>query len=131
MLNLDFRDPSPIYEQVKDSLRRGGNTSLTDVVEIRMVDTAKKKFVPVGTGTLSLNAAGFTLQGTIGGEATEIAVSITNIPTLPFSPGKHLELQQSSTIYRCIPRDGRLVMKFIHMVKAFYELRHAPVTTEI
>lgn len=120
-----------IYEQVKDSLRRGENTSLTEAVEIRMVDTAKKKFVPVGTGTLSLNAAGFTLQGTIGGEATEIAVSITNVPTLPFSPGKHLELQQGSTIYRCIPRDGRLVMKFIHMVKAFYELRHAPVTTEI
>jgi hypothetical protein len=47
-------------------------------------------------------------------------VPIGNVPALPFSPGKYLEIQDGGNIYRCVLADGRLVMKFIHMVKIFY-----------
>ena len=47
---------------------------------------------------------------------------IAGIPTLPFKPGKYLEVQHGSDIYRCVLSDGRLVMKFINMLKIFHEL---------
>ena len=73
---------------------------------------------------------GFGIEGQIHGETVSLSVPIHNIPTLPFSPGKHLELQQGSTIYRCLPEDGRLAMKYIHMVKSFYELRNETAAPE-
>ena len=33
-----------------------------------------------------------------------------------------VQLQDGETIYRCVLEDGRLVMKFINLVKIFYEL---------
>ena len=52
---------------------------------------------------------------------------IGNVPTLPFSPGKHLEVQDGPDTYRCVLEDGKQVMKFINMVKVFYELNHETV----
>ena len=42
--------------------------------------------------------------------------------TLPFTPGKHLEVQNGNDIYRCVLEDGRLAMKFINMIKIFFDL---------
>ena len=39
----------------------------------------------------------------------------------PFSPGKHFEIQDGQMIYRCVLEDGKMVMKFINMLKIFYE----------
>ena len=50
---------------------------------------------------------------------------ITGVPALPFSPGKHLEVQHGENIYRCVFKDGRPVMKFINMVKAQYRMEQA------
>ena len=36
--------------------------------------------------------------------------------------GKNMEVQHGEVIYRCYPGDGKLVMKFINMIKIFYEL---------
>ena len=63
------------------------------------------------------------LKGEINGEQTELNIPIFNIPTLPFSPGKYFEIQSGKSIYRCVLEDGRLAMKFINMLKAFYEIR--------
>ena len=87
-----------------------------------MIDFNKHKFVPVGAGNVTLEAGAFTLQGQINGEAVDMRISTAGIPTLPFSPGKHFEIQSGKTIYRCVLEDGRLAMKFINMVKIFYEL---------
>lgn len=42
---------------------------------------------------------------------------------LPFSPGKYMEIQDGQNIYRCVLEDGKPVMKFINMVKAFHEIK--------
>ena len=76
----------------------------------------------MGEGTVSLSRDGFLIKGNINGEKTELSVSISNFASLPFSPGKYLEIQHGEDIYRCVLEDGRLVMKFINMVKTFYEL---------
>lgn len=77
-------------------------------------------------GTLSLSPEGFRLTGTLRGEEVDLRIPLGNTPTLPFGPGNYLEIQQGESIYRCVPEDGRIVMKFINTVKAFYELKQAP-----
>ncbi len=117
-----------IYAGVTERLRSGALSELSSAVTIRMVDEQKHKFVDVGEGTIHLNEEGFRICGTIHGETVDLQVPIAHIPTLPFCPGKHLEIQQGSTIYRCVPTDARLVMKFVNMVKGFYTLRHQTAT---
>lgn len=112
-----------IFNELKTRITRGELEELSSETVIKMIDDKKHKFNEVGNGTVTLNKEGFTIKGFIKGEEKEIFVSINGIPTLPFSPGRHFEIQSGETIYRCQIRDGRLVMKFINTVKAFYELR--------
>ena len=111
-----------IYGRLKEKLVSGEVADLSTPVTIRMIDYDRKKFLDVGHGTLSLNARQFTIDGVIREQPVSLAVSIAGVPTLPFKPGKYLEVQDGNDIYRCVPEDGRLVMKFINMVKIFHEL---------
>jgi hypothetical protein len=94
-----------------------------------MVDLEKSKFREVGSGTLSLTKERICLEGTIHGESVSIEVPVASIPTLPFGPGKYLEVQQGDAIYRCALEDGRQVMKFINLVKIFHEMSCASETS--
>ncbi len=116
-----------IHNRLKERIQNGMDTTLSSAVTIRMIDESQNQFVEVGSGHLHLNQDRFLITGTIHGKPVELTVPIAGIPTLPFSPGKHLEVQHGATIYRCVPEDRRLVMKFIQMVKIFYELKNAPV----
>ena len=111
-----------IYGRLKEKLLSGEVADLSMPMTIRMIDYDRKKFMDVGHGTLSLNARQFTIDGVIREQPVSLAVSIAGVPTLPFKPGKYLEVQDGNDIYRCVPEDGRLVMKFINMVKIFHEL---------
>ena len=111
-----------IHDKLKNRVRSGVESSISSKVEIHMIDTGRKKFSPVGHGVVSLGRTGFTIDGEICGEKTELNVSIVNVPTLPFGPGRYFEIQDGERIYRCYPEDGRLVTKFINMLKIFYEL---------
>lgn len=112
-----------IYERLKSRIRKGLELSLEDHAIIHMIDPKADKFTEVGQAHVHLSKDGFRLCGEICGEAVDLTVSVANIPTLPFKPGKYFEIQHGADIYRCYPEDGRLTMKFINMVKIFYELR--------
>ena len=111
-----------IYNRLKEKILSGIQDSLSCQTVIRMIDYDRKKFMDVGQGTLTLDRNQFTITGQIRGEETTLAIPIAGVPTLPFKPGKYLEVQQGSDIYRCVLSDGRLVMKFINMLKIFHEL---------
>ena len=111
------------FLSVKQKLAQGTDTVLTAKTAIHMVDPKKKKYVPAGQGILTLDPEKFTIEGALHGESVKLQISIASFPTLPFSPGKYLEIQDGQTIYRCVLEDGRLAMRFINMVKAFYELK--------
>ncbi len=111
-----------IYGELKDKLESEAITSLSANVRIKMIDAENKKIADVGEGKLTLDSKCFTIEGIIKGEEKEITVPIQNFPSLPFSPGNYFEIQHGETIYRCLPEDGASVMKFINMVKIFYEL---------
>lgn len=111
-----------IYENLKRKLERDLKSVLSAKTKIHMIDYDKHKFMEVGYGNIILSRTHFQIEGHINGSDVALSVPIANIPTLPFSPGKHLEIQHGNDIYRCLLDDGKLVMKFINMVKVFYEL---------
>ncbi len=119
-----------IYNQLKDDILKGEQTVLSSPVSIKTIDYKACKFKPAGTGTLTLSANGIYLKGELCGKPIDRTISISNIPCLPFSPGKYLEIQDGKEIYRCLPEDGKLVMKFINMIKIFYEIEHTAAQTE-
>ncbi len=110
------------FADLKKQVAEGRLTELTAPATFRMIDSRKNKFTDVGSGTVTLTREGFHLTGEMHGEAVDLVISVVGLPTLPFSPGKYLEVQQNKNIYRCVPEDGRVVMKFINMVKALHEL---------
>lgn len=112
-----------IYEAFKKKLAKNNDTSISEKCAIHTVDPQKKKYMPTGKGTLTLTRESFIIEGKLHGKDLSITVPIANFPTLPFSPGKYLEIQSGKDIYRCVLENGSLVMKFINMVKIFHELR--------
>jgi len=119
-----------IYDKLKEQVRRGTVSGLSAETGIHMIDYKKHKFVEVGSGTVSLSRECFCLEGIIRGETAAIRVPIASIPTLPFGPGKYLEIQHGEDIYRCVLKEGRLVMKYINLVKIFHELSREGAAVE-
>lgn len=118
-----------IYQNLKHKIQQGKETTLTAKTKLHMIDPKKNRFAEVGSGTVTLSQEQFLIDGQICGKAISLPVSIANIPSLPFSPGRYLEIQHGSDIYRCVLEDGRLVMKFINMVKIFYDLAHTETSS--
>lgn len=111
-----------IYSVLKEKVLRGEENTISAKTDILMIDQKAHKFKKVGQGTVALERTGFVLEGDIEGKAQCLNISITNFASLPFSPGKYFEIQQGDNIYRCVLSDGKMVMKFINLVKIFYEL---------
>ena len=111
-----------VLDTLRKRMKQGEDCVLEEDAEIHMIDIDKKKFVPSGRCMVTLSEKGFALKGQINGEAAYMEIPITNIPTLPFGPGKYFEIQSGENILRCYPEDGRLVMKYINMIKIFYEI---------
>ncbi len=112
-----------IYEKLKDKILRGEETILSAGTKIHMIHETKNKFVEVGQGVLTLSKEQFLIDGMVNDNEFSLSIPVANFPSLPFSPGKYLEIQHGSTIYRCVLDDGRLAMKFVNMVKILHELR--------
>lgn len=91
-------------------------------VEYQLINFDRHRFEPAGQGKLSLTKEGFLLEGELRGEPLNKRVSIRTVPTLPFIPGKRLEVQDGEISYRAVFKDGREAMKWINTVKAFYEI---------
>lgn len=112
-----------IHDDLKAMLRHQPDTSLSVSCGFRMISPNKPKFVDVGSGSITLQNRSFHIAGIFDGTTVDFEVPVGNVPTLPFSPGIYLEIQDGGQIYRCVLDDGKLVMKFINMVKIFYALR--------
>ncbi|MBE6655122.1 MAG: hypothetical protein E7608_06675 [Ruminococcaceae bacterium] len=124
----EIRHPSKWNELVLSCLKGKidqGETELSAEVEIQMIANGKSRFEPVGSGTLSLCTEKFNILGSINGEDVDISIPIASFAALPYKPGVFIEIQHNDSIYRCFPKDGRTVVKFINMVKLFYALNNS------
>ena len=111
-----------IYASLKETIQNSENYTLSAATTVQMIDPEKDRFMPIGNGTVVLDVNGFTFTGTLYDAPATLHMSITNIPTLPFSPGKYFEIQQGKDIYRMVLQDGRKATQFVQTVKIFYEL---------
>ena len=111
-----------IYDDLKSKIQNGELESLSDKTKIHMIDYKKHKFVEVGEGTVTLTKENFKIVGKINGEEIDYVIPILSFASLPFKPGECFEIQHGSDIFRCVLDNANLVMKFINMVKIFYEL---------
>lgn len=116
---------SMIHAALTEQIQQGELVTLEDETTVEMIDEKTHKFTEVGQGTLSLDALQFTFRGRLAGEIVEQTFPISPLPTLPFKPGKYLEIQHGDDIYRCRLKNGHLVMKFINLVKIYYTLHQA------
>lgn len=113
------------YEHTVKKIDSGELTELSATAKFHTVDEKKHKFREVGEGTVTLTRDHFYLKGRISGEPLELSVPTASFASLPFKPGRHIEVQHNDDIFRCVLDDGHLAMKFINMVKYFYELHQA------
>ncbi len=111
-----------IFEKHREKLRENPDFSMSARTRVYMLDYEKHKFKWVGLGTLRLFKDKFKLEGIVNGREIDLSIPSLKIPTLPFKPGKYLELQHGKDIYRCELDDGKLVMKFINTLKANFEI---------
>lgn len=118
-----------VFDVVKQKLMKNQDNILTSETDIYMVNPKKKKYEKVGEGELTLSSKEFSIKGKINSEDVDLKISISSFPTLPFTPGKHIEIQDGKTIYRCVLKNGKLAMKYINMVKAFFEIKNEKVAT--
>ncbi len=107
-----------IRREMAERIDSGQLLSLSAPTEILTLDPIKHTFLSIGEGTIEVSAQGIRLHG----PSLEVGLSPVNIPSLPFSPGRYLELQQGDAIYRCRLKQGRQVMKLIHMIQIFHTL---------
>lgn len=109
---------------VRKKIEKGELTELETKVKFQRIDDEKKKFVDVGEGTVRLDTEHFYIDGVINGEPYSEAVSTAPFASLPFKPGRCFEIQHADDILRCVPEDGRYVMKIINMIKASYAIKN-------
>ncbi len=104
-----------IYREYKNSIINGiqGDFGL----EVQVCTLNKGKFKAAGQGYAAIETEHLTLKGNFDGRDRDIKLSVSNIPTLPFKPGKCFDIQVDNEILRCYPKDGREVMKFINLLK--------------
>ncbi|MBQ8393115.1 MAG: 1-acyl-sn-glycerol-3-phosphate acyltransferase [Clostridia bacterium] len=111
-----------IYDELREKIVNGGEISMTSGTKIHMINYDEKKFVEVGNGQVSLDRSGFKLDCTINGKNTSLDIPISAFASLPFKPGKYIELQQGENIYRLVLDDGGQAMKYVNTVEILYEI---------
>ena len=107
---------------LKERVLRGEEGELSVKAEIRMIPEGKHRFETAGEATVTLNKDEFRITGIVRGEEMDVSIETASFATLPYKPGKYIEIQHGSEIYRCLPEDGRLAIKFIDLLYVFHEL---------
>jgi hypothetical protein len=63
------------------------------------------------------------MSGTYHGEPFTEEIPTSAFPILPFRPGEYFEIQHGEKIYRIIPDNPGIVMKWIFVLKASFRLK--------
>ena len=111
-----------IYDHLKEQVLEGKVKKLTTMAEVQMVNPKKRKYRDAGCATITLTAESLRLQGTLNGEAVDLTMPTSAFPSLPFKPGHYFEIQHGGVSYRCFPAKPYTVMKWVNLVKIYYEL---------
>ena len=114
-----------IYENLQKRIRDGIEEGMSLLCNVEIFNRNTRKHEYAGTATVALSLTHFILTGELFGEELDLSVPTTNFASLPFKPGKYFEIQHGDISYRCFPENGKAVMKFVNMVKIYYEINTA------
>lgn len=115
---------------LKERIDRGDLCELSAKVEIQTIPDGKHRFETVGEGCITLTKDVFRITGSVKGEDMDVSLDTASFASLPYKPGAYIEIQNGNAIYRCLPEDGRLTVKFIDMLRIFHELHSAKLEEE-
>jgi hypothetical protein len=124
--NPDFKYASTIYNKIvadySEEIKNDQNFRLETSAEVHMINDKKHKYVPVGNAKVTLDKENLILDGDINGQPFYKEIFSGSYPILPFIPGKRFEIQDGSTIYRIVPKDGKCVTKWITAFKTLFNI---------
>lgn len=130
----EIRYPSEWNARIRSTLmervKKGEVSELSAKVEIQTIPEDKSRFETTGLGTILLNKDNFRITGIVGGEEKDVSIPTASFAALPYKPGKYIELQNGDAIYRCLPEDGREVIRFIDMLWVFHKIHTATLEEE-
>ena len=78
----------------------------------------------VGQGTVKLNLEGLSYEGTRNGEHTSLFFPLSTMFKLPFSSGENFEAPNPAEVVAFVPRDRRMISKFVLAMPVLRELNH-------
>lgn len=113
-----------IEESVYEFVKEHPNFYYETPAEIHAINEKKHRYEPVGNGIIGFDYNKFVMEGTMRGKTFIEEISTQAFPILPFSPGAYFEIQHGEQIYRIIPKDPSIVMKWIFTLKATFRLKH-------
>ena len=122
-----FRYPSDWYGKIQteiDALVAADPTyRFTTQADVYKINPRKHRYQKAGRATVTMTFEQFVLEGELFGEPFYQEISTAPFPILPFQPGKRFEIQVGRDIFRICPDDGRVVMQWIMVLKAAWQLR--------
>lgn len=112
-----------IYDELYDKVAQDENYSLSTKTEIWRIDKKTHKYFKDGDGELTINRDEIRLVGNVHGEDIDKAMPTGVAYVLPNKPGKHVEMQIGNETYRCVLSDGKLVVKYLQLLKIFFKMK--------
>ena len=109
-----------VYEFVKEH----PNFYYETHAEIHSINEKKHRYERIGRGIIGFDYEKFTMEGIINDKPFVEEFSTLSFPILPFRPGAYFEIQHGDEIYRIIPDNPHIVMKWIFTLKATFRLKH-------
>lgn len=116
-----------IYNQLFEQINSNECYSIEDEAKVEMINYKKHQFEYVGDCHISLSREGFKLKGIINNDKFDKSISAKEFIVLPFSPGKHFEIQDNKTIYRILPKNSASVSKWMLVLKCLYQINHKKI----
>jgi 1-acyl-sn-glycerol-3-phosphate acyltransferase len=114
-----------IYDSLKEKVEEGKIKKLTTMAKVQTIDKKKHKYRNAGRARITLTPDTLSIKGNINGEEVDLAMPTASFPSLPFKPGRNFEIQHGDISYRCFPKKPLVVMKWVNLVKIFYEKKAA------
>ncbi len=113
-----------IEDEVYDEVKANPDFSYEMHAKIRTINEKKHRYETVGEGKITFDFNKFVMDGILDGMPFVEEIPTTAFPILPFRPGAYFEIQHSDHIYRIVPDDPSIVMKWIFTLKATFRLKH-------
>ncbi len=113
-----------IEESVYEFVKEHPNFFYETHAEIHAINEKKHRYERVGQGMISFDFHKFVMEGKIHGKDFTEEIPTNSFPILPFRPGSYFEIQHGEQIYRIIPDNPSIVMKWIFTLKATFRIKH-------